>query len=183
MDTDRDDLGPELGDAISTLRDREPEQDLWPTIEAAVAAEGRPGFIQVRRPVLIAAGLALIAASVAITVALRDPAAPAVVAGVPPAAVAPAAAVLPAGFDAATVSLERAIEQLEASVAMESSLIDPETRSRIDQSLAALNGAIADARTRADAAPRDVGAARYLTRTMQRKLNVLQSVASMTRRS
>lgn len=183
MDFERDDLGPELRDAIGSLRDRDPEHDLWPTIAEAVAAEGRPGFIQVRRPVLIAAGLALVAASVAITVAWQEPPVPTVVAGVPPAAVAPAAAVLPAGFNAATVTLERAIEQLEAAVAMNSSTLDPSTRIRIEGSMAALNGAIGDARARADAAPRDVGAARYLTRTMQRKLDVLQSVASITRRS
>lgn len=183
MDTDHDDLGPELRDAIATLRDREPEQDLWPTIEAAVAAKGRPGFVQIRRPVLIAAGLALIAASVAITVALRHPATPAVVAVSPNAVSTSAAATLPAGFDAATLTLERAIEQLEAAVAMESSALDPGARARVDGSLAVLNDAIADAHAQADAAPRDVGAARYLTRTMQRKLDVLQSVASMTRRS
>lgn len=181
MAHDPEDLDPTLGNAIGALHDREPEHDLWPSIADAVAAEGRPGFIQVRRPVLIAAGLALIAASVAITVTLRDPAAAAIVAASPVAVTTPT--ILPAGFDAATVTLERAITQLEAAVAMESSTLDATTRSRIDQSMAALNGAINDARTRAEAAPRDVSAARYLTRTMQRKLDVLQSVASMTRRS
>ncbi|MEO5824392.1 MAG: hypothetical protein ABIR59_00715 [Gemmatimonadales bacterium] len=183
MDFEHDDIGPELQGAIGTLRDRDPEHDLWPTIAEAVAAEGRPGFIQVRRGVLIAAGLALVAASVAITVALRETPVRTVVAGVPPTVVVPAAAVLPAGFNVATVTLERAIEQVEAAVAMASSTLDESTRVRIEGSMAVLNGAIADARARADAAPRDVGAARYLTRTMQRKLDVLQSVASMTRRT
>lgn len=183
MEIDHDDLGPELRDAIRTLHDREPEHDLWPTIEAAVAAKGRPGFVQVRRPVLVAAGFALVAASVAITVALWNPATPAVVAVSPTAVSASANATLPAGFDAATLTLERAIEQLEAAVATETAALDSSARARVDGSLAALNDAIADARAQVDAAPRDVGAARYLTRTMQRKLDVLQSVASMTRRS
>ncbi len=179
MATDREGLDPRLAAAIDGLADREPAADLWPGIARRIAPR-RPGTLQLRWPVALAAGLALIAASAAITtLVLRQPSRDgdrrAVASG--PAA---ATVVLPAGYDRAEQSLASAIDRLEEAYAAAEPRLDPAVREQIKTSLAALDTAISDARTRADAAPTDLRAARYLTRAMQRKLDVLRTVATMT---
>jgi hypothetical protein len=185
MDTDS--RGPDLDRAIAALRDRPPTTDLWPGIAGRITRRPR-GTLQLRWPAALAAGVALIAATASLTLWLRpgnsaDPVAARSPARSATATTTDSALVLPAGFGEATSTLSRAIDELEAAVAAAAPSLDAAAQQRLRASLAALDAAIADARTRAGRAPDDVGAARYLTRTMQRKLDALQTVATMVGRS
>ena len=180
MATDHDELDPRLREAIASLTDREPEVDLWPGIARQITPR-RPGTLQLRWPVAAAAALALVAGSAVVTRQLTE--APAPTAPVASRVVGDGGTVLPAGFDRATTTLDAAISQLEDAFAGVAPTLDQETRSAILASITALDAAIADARARAGAAPDDIDAARYLTRAMQRKLRVLQTVATLTRAS
>jgi hypothetical protein len=182
MATDRDQPDPKLASLIAGLEDRAPASDLWPEIRRRIRPPVPKG-LTLRWPVAIAAAAALLAGGGALATLLTPrPGGP---------AVAPLVAIgapddvelqaLPAGYGDAAVALERAIARLEAAVAAAAPAIKPAARQRISESLTALDAAIADARRRAGAAPDDLEAARYLTRTMQRKLDVLQSVATLTR--
>lgn len=172
-------LDPRLQSAITALEDREPETDLWPGIARRIAPR-RPRMLELRWPVAAAAALALVAGSAAVTTLLvRDgaPAAPLVASGTSsPDGTLP---VLPAGYDEAAQSIGVAIERLEQAYAAAAPSLPADVREEIAASLAALDQAIAEARTRAGAAPEDLGAARYLTRTMQRKLDMLETAATM----
>ncbi len=177
MATDHDELDPRLAAAIRGLEDRGPEVDLWPGIARRITPR-RPGTLQLRWPVAVAAALALVAGSAAITSALLPGrGAPTTTAAIANGASTPA---LPAGYERAEQTLSTAIDRLEEAYAAAEPRLDPATRTQIKASLAALDTAIADARTRADAAPTDLRAAKYLTHAMQRKLDVLQTVATMT---
>lgn len=177
MATDHDELDPRLRRAIDGLTDREPAVDLWPGIARRIAPR-RPGIVQLRWPVAVAAALALVAGSAVVTRQLTRGPAPS--AGVATTAQAGSPVVLPAGFDRATSTLGAAIDQLEDAFAEVAPTLDEATRSAILGSITALDAAIADARARAGSAPDDVDAARYLTRTLQRKLRVLQTVTNLT---
>lgn len=174
-----EELDPRLKAAIAELDDREPEADLWPGIARRIAPRRR-SMLQLRWPVAAAAALALVAGSAAVTTLLvRDgaPTAPMVASGTP----APDGSlqVLPAGYDEAAQSIAVAIERLEQAYAAAAASLPADVREEIAASLAALDQAIDEARTRAGAAPEDLGAARYLTRTMQRKLDMLETAATM----
>lgn len=182
MATDHDrveELDPRLAAAIAGLEDREPGTDLWPGIATRIAPR-RPSVLTLRWPVAAAAALALVAGSAAVTSLLvRDgvPGAPMVASGTPaPDGTLP---LLPAGYDEAAQSIAAAIGRLEQAYAAAASSLPADVREEIASSLAALDQAIAEARTRAGAAPDDLGAARYLTRTMQRKLDMLETAATM----
>lgn len=173
-----EELDPRLAIAIAQLEDREPEADLWPGIARQIAP-ARPGTLQLRWPVAAAAALALVAGSAAVTTLLTRDGSPAQTVASAPAGPAGDMPVLPAGYDEAERSLSDAIERLEQAYAAAESTLPPDVRAQIGESLAALDAAISDARTRAGASPADLGAARYLTRTMQRKLDVLETAATM----
>ncbi len=181
MATDPDGLDPRLAAAIRGLEDRGPEVDLWPGISRRINPRHR-GMLQIRWPIAIAAALALVAGSAAITSALL-PGRGAGEVAVRPASTVGGTPALPAGYDRAEQSLATAIDRLEEAYAAAAPRFDPATREQIKASLAALDTAITEARSRADAAPTDLRAAKYLTRTMQRKLDVLQTVATMTTQS
>jgi hypothetical protein len=138
--------------------------------------------LQVRWPVAAAAALSLMAGGAALSRLLL----PDVPAEAAPLAIAPVTdpgPVLPVGFDRAEAALTDAIAQLQAAYQAAAPTLDPEVRSAVAQSLASLDTAIVDARRRAGASPTDIDAARYLTRTMQRKLSVLRTAANMATRS
>jgi hypothetical protein len=180
--TSHEELDPRLKAAIRGLHDREPERDLWPAIAGRIRTR-RPGIVMLRWPVAAAAAVALVAATSFTTwrltrqdaqvLAVAD-SAPTDAANVP---------VLPAGFDRAEASLQEAIAEVQRAYEAEAPGMDPSARLAIEQSLAALDSAIGQARTRAEVVPDDIEAARYLTRTMQRKLQVLRTAASMARSS
>lgn len=181
MAIDRDRPEPHLAGLLAELEDREPVADLWPGIRERIRPAPPKGLL-LRWPVAIAAALALVAGGAALATVLPR-------AGGPRPGDAPVAATttpgadlrtLPAGYGDAAVALDEVITRLEEAVAAAAPDIEPAARQRIQESLAALDQAIADARLRVEAAPDDLAAARYLTRTMQRKLDVLQSVATLT---
>jgi len=180
IEPDRPD--PRLAGLIDGLVDRAPERDLWPGVSARLAPR-HPGRLVMRWPTALAAGLALVAASAGITVFLQGRSASLAPTTGSPVVTGPAPALLPAGFAQATGTLQQAIDELEQTLAATTASLDPTTRDRVREAIATLDAAIEDARERAVGAPTDLGAARYLTRTMQRKLDVLQSVATLTHRS
>ena len=180
MATDHDPLDPGLERAIRGLSDSEPAHDLWPDIARRIAP-ARPA-LRLHWPVALAAALALLLGG-----GLLDRMLTAQQAEVPSGDVAPPAGtsteLLPACFDRAEGSLTTAIDQLQAAYAEAAPRLDPEVQRAIAASLASLDSAIDQARARTGKAPDDINAARYLTRTMQRKLGVLQTAATMATRS
>lgn len=181
MATDPDAPDPRLAEAIRGLRDREPERDLWPNIASQIGRNG-PRVLQIRWPIAAAAALTLLAGGAALSRLTLPGSAPETTSLAATPDPEPTL-VLPVGFDRAEASLTDAIDQLEAAYQAAAPTLDPEVRTAIAQSLASLDTAIVDARSRAGSAPTDVDAARYLTRTMQRKLNVLRTAATMATRS
>ncbi|HPF61462.1 MAG: hypothetical protein KC544_03515 [Gemmatimonadetes bacterium] len=181
MATDQDRPDPDLAGLIARLEDRPPATDLWPGIRQRIRPAPRPGLV-LRWPAAIAAALALLAggATLATVVPLGGGRRVAAAPEAPLAAGTSDLRALPAGYGDAAVALDQVIDRLEEAVAAAAPSLEPAARQRIQESLAALDEAIADARLRVDAAPGDLDAARYLTRTMQRKLDVLQSVATLT---
>lgn len=182
MDIDRDRLDPRLAQLIEGLPDSPPARDLWPGIAARLRPE-RQGRLVLRWPTALAAGLALLGAGAALASLAapgRSPVAPHVAQLSQP---TPGPTVIPADFASATATLQAAIDELERSLAASSASLDPTTRLRMEGAIAALDAAISDAQLRAEEAPEDPRAARYLTRTMERKLAILQSVAALTHRS
>jgi type VI protein secretion system component VasF len=180
MVTDLDGPDPRLAEAIRGLRDREPDTDLWPHIASRIGRR-QPRVLQIRWPVAAAAALTRLAGGAAVSRLVLPGAAPETT----PLAAASSEAqlLLPAGFNRAEATLNDAIDQLEAAYQAAAPTLDPEVRTAIAETLASLDTAIVDARTRAGSSPSDVDAARYLTRTMQRKLSVLRTAANMATRS
>lgn len=182
MATELDRPDPRLAGLIDDLVDRDPERDLWPSVSARLRPRHR-GTLVMRWPTALAAGLALVASSAALTILLQGR-----VARIAPVVgnqvvVGPATVALPAGFAQASGTLQQAIDELELALATTTASLDPTTRERVREAIVTLDAAIDDARQRALGAPTDVAAARYLTRAMQRKLDVLESVATLTHRS
>lgn len=179
MATDRDRPDPRLAGLIDGLVDCDPERDLWPSVAARLTPH-HPGRLVMRWPTALAAGLALVASSATLTILLQGRVARVVG---DPVVTRPASVVLPAEFVQATGTLQQAIDELEQTLATTTESLDPTTRERVRDAIVTLDAAIDDARQRALGAPTDIGAARYLTRAMQRKLDVLESVATLTHRS
>lgn len=181
MATDLDGPDPRLAEAIHGLRDREPEHDLWPNIASRIGRR-RPGVLQIRWPIAVAAAFTLLAGGALLSRVVMTGSSPVITPLASSTDVEPGV-MLPVGFDRAEATLTEAIEQLEAAYQAAAPTLDPEVRNAIAQSLASLDTAIVDARSRAGSSPTDVDAARYLTRTMQRKLSVLRTAATMATRS
>ncbi len=180
MGSDHDEpLDPRLRDAIATLRDSAPVEDLWPEIAPHLAPRHPAGTLLLRWPAAIAAGLIIAAASVGGTLLIqRD------TKTVPVGSVASATAAAPgnalAAFTPADAALQQAIQELELLVGKTEAALDAETREGIMQSLTALDQAIADAATQQRAMPEDPRIARYLSSALQKKLGVLRAVTQRT---
>lgn len=174
------DRDPLLGELIDRLEDRPPTTDLWPGIARRISAPP-PGVLQIRWPMAAAAALALMAGGAVLHRALMPGTSVEVARNddSPPAADPAGLLVLPAGFNQAEATLADAIGQLERVYRQEAGTLDPELRRTIGEALGSLDGAIADARLRAGHNPDDIDAARYLTRTMQRKLDLLRTATSL----
>lgn len=178
---DDDPLDPRLMEAIATLRDTPPAEDLWPEIAPQLTPRHPAGTFLLRWPTAIAAGLVIASASIGGTMLLLRSGTV-----VPPAATAAQAAlVTPAGNLAAAhtpadQALQQAIGQLEARLASTETTLDPKTREGIRASLAALDQVIADAATLQRATPDDPRSAHYLTSALQKKLDVLRTVTRRT---
>jgi hypothetical protein len=181
MVTDHDGPDPRLAEALRDLRDREPANDLWPGIVRRIERRP-PRVLHLRWPVAVAAALTLFAGGAALDRMLQPESDPSATATMSPSD-AEGPLVLPAGFNSAEASLAEAIDQLERAYLAAAPTLDPEVRLAIGSSLASLDTAIVEARNRAGSAPTDVDAARYLTRTMQRKLSVLRTATNMVSRT
>ena len=80
-------------------------------------------------------------------------------------------------------ALARAVNDVEQVVRASYPQMNPSARAGVQQSLAALDRAIAQAPQRERAAPDDPRAARYLTGALRKKLQVLRTVQNLTQRS
>lgn len=185
----RDEPDPVLQAAITELRDRGPDRDLWPEIAGRLKPHTRPGVLQLRWPTAIAASLAMMTAAGALTfwaVRADRPAAEPVLAAetglvMPPTGPMP---VLPVGVGGeAETALVTAIDDLSTALEAAAPQLDAETRAAVTTSLVALDRAIAEAVRRAEAAPDDPRAAQYLTSTLSRKHEVLRTVVAAAGRS
>ncbi|MEP6591184.1 MAG: hypothetical protein ABJC19_08365 [Gemmatimonadota bacterium] len=175
MATDPHDLDPRLADAIGQLRDAVPERDLWPDIAPRLHPRAVPGTLRLRWPTALAAGLAIAVASVGGTMAVVRRSAPPVTAvtlprdtGLP---------VISASASPADTTLLSAIVQLEGTLRNLQDKLDPTAQASLARSLEVLDQAIADAAARQRSEPGDPRAARYLTATLRKKLDVLRNVA------
>lgn len=181
-----------------TLPERAPDVDLWPGIEAQIAAyareahadagraarpaggmgEGRRSFPGTRRgmvlswPQLAAAGLALVALSGGVSwYAARHAGAPAV-------ATRPAAGgndtVQPASSGTADGALAGELDQLEKVLASKRSELDPETVRTIEANLKIIDLATAQAQQALADDPANPYLQEHLSKTMKRKVEMLR---------
>jgi hypothetical protein len=179
MDTDEP-LDPMLRDQIAALRSTPPATDLWPDIARQLASPAPRGVVMIRWPVAIAAGLIIaVATSASTAVLLRHHVGELGAAAAVAADRAPA--VVSASFAPADAALSRAIAQLELNVRSALPTLAPAARTSVTTSLDALDRAIAQAALRQTAAPDDPRAARYLTSTLRKKLELLRTVSQLTR--
>ncbi|HEX3927464.1 MAG TPA: hypothetical protein VHW65_05665 [Gemmatimonadales bacterium] len=180
MDIESRDTDPVLGRAVATLRDTPPGNDLWPGIASQMAPRVPRGTLLVRWPAALAAGLVVAVASAGGTaVWLHAHAVPAPVTTV----AATGTPAVRASLIPADTALAHAIVDLETTVRANMASVDPAARASITKGLAALDGAIAEAQAERLATPDDPRAARYLTSTLRRKLDLLRTVSQLTRQS
>lgn len=174
MAIEHDDLDPHLLEAIRELRDIPPERDIWTEIAPRLQPRAMPGTVRLRWPTALAAGLAVAVASVGGTVAvLRRTAAPHPVVTLPDNAGLPI--ITAAVASPADTTLASAISQLETTLQVLQEKLDPGSRESLNRSLRVLDQAIAEASAQRRAEPDDPRAARYLTATLRKKLDVLRS--------
>jgi hypothetical protein len=181
MGTD-DPLDPTLGDALSRLRDTHPDRDLWPHIARQLEPRAPRGTIMVRWPTALAAGLVIAFATSASTVLLlhRSGAANATVAA--RSAAQPELSTVAASFAPGDAALARAVDDLEKAVRGSLDQLDLEARTTVTKTLTMLDAAIAQAAERQIASPDDPHAARNLTSTLRKKLQLLRTVSELTQR-
>jgi anti-sigma factor RsiW len=167
-----------------------PGRDLWPGIASRIGATppvSAPIDLTSRRrearrwsfslPQLAAAGIALVALSGGTVWMLRGPAAPAA----RPIAVAPATApaVNASLKPTASQSYAAAVADLERVLAEGRGKLDPATVKIIEQNLAAIDQAIAQAQRALDADSANLYLNTHLADTMRRKLELLRQVAAL----
>ncbi len=176
MDTE-DALDPALGAAIDELHDQQPERDLWPGIANRLDRRHGKTPLVIRWPTALAAGLVIaIATSAGTALLMRHSVAP-----VATTAVAPSTAtIITASFAPGDAALARAANDLELAVRNNLGHVDPEARASINKSLIALDSAIAQAARRQNASPGNERAAKYLTSTLRKKLQLLRTVSELT---
>lgn len=182
-------LDPVLAEAIGGLRDRGPDRDLWTDIAPQLERRRPKGTLLVRWPTALAAGLALVAGSAAVTSWLgrnatdsgETPIASAALAGGQDSAQGPA--LVAAAFGDADLALEGAIRDLTTTIEAALPQLDPATRGELSRSMDALQQAVTDATNRARTAPGDLRAAQYLTSTLRRQHDVLRTIAVAASRS
>ena len=140
-------------------------------------------MLLIRWPTALAAGLVIAMATAASTAIVlhHASAADSTVAAAPSAG--PISAIVTASFAPGDAALARAIDDLEQAVRASLSHLDPDARRSVHQSLGALDAAIAQAAARQSAAPGDPGAARYLTSTLRKKLQLLRTVSQLMQQS
>ncbi len=157
-----------------------PPRDLWPGIAASIAAAGvRPATARWRRPLALAAGVAITAIAAALGwQAGRQsvtPLAATPVAGTATDRLVQASFAMPEGHEyrATRIALERSYrERLE--------LLAPATRGRIEEDLAAIRQANADIRSALAADPQSAVLNRLLESTWQQEFDLYATVTRNT---
>jgi hypothetical protein len=181
MDTD-DPLDPMLNDAIARLRDAHPGQDLWPGIARQLEPRRSGGTLMVRWPTALAAGLVIAIATSASTAILVSRAGTAATPVAVTSAMQPGLSTVAASFAPGDAALARAVDELERAVRASLDQLDPEARTTVNKTLTMLDQAIAQAAQRQIASPDDPRAAKNLTSTLRKKLQLLRTVSELTQR-
>ena len=175
-----------------TLKDRAPVNDLWPGIAAQIgASSAKPPVVDLsthrrsrRRwtfslPQLAAAGLALMTASGGAVWLLNSPAKQIVVVPASPAPTGNTPAVSVAMKPNAMQSYAAAVADLERVLAQGRGKLDTTTVRIIEQNLAAIDRAIAEAQRALDADSANLYLNTHLAETMRRKLDLLRQAAAL----
>jgi hypothetical protein len=175
----RDDLRAIIDAAQSLDRHEEPAADLWPAIAAGIAPGGGRRWQSVW-PMALAAGILLAAVSgLAMWVVLgsgRPGVAGAAAGGTPP----PSAIVSqPAGLSASAPYGE-AVRELLQVLETRRDRLSPRTVQVVEDSLATIDRAIAEATAALERDPGDVALASHITSQRQLKLAVLRRVEKLT---
>jgi Putative zinc-finger len=169
-----------------------PSRDLWPGIASRIGATplggGEPLNLDAHRrlprrwsfslPQLAAAGIALAAISGGAVWMLRPAAAPVATTPIPPAVSATPAVNVSASRNASR-SYAAAVADLERVLAQGRGRLDPTTVRIIEQNLAAIDRAIAEAQRALDADSANLYLNTHLAETMRRKLDLLRQAAAL----
>lgn len=165
-----------------SLEDRPPAADLWTGIAERIGVPSRAPVAPIRRrftfslPQLLAAGVALAVLSAsgawvlhpgALTVAVHPP---------PPPGQVPAVSV---SLPAATGSYDAAVFELERVLSAGRGRLDSATVRVLEQNLALIDRAIADARRAVAADSANVYLNTHLAETMRRKVDLLRQAAAL----
>ena len=167
-----------------SLEDRPPAADLWAGVAQRIGAPTRTVVLQASRrftfslPQLLAAGIARAVLS-ASGAWMLHPGGP-TVALVQPAPSAPGnVTVTPAGAPSATQSYDAAVHDLEQVLAQGRGRLDTATVRVLEQNLALIDRAIADARRAVTADSANVYLNSHLAETMRRKVDLLRQAAAL----
>jgi anti-sigma factor RsiW len=175
-----------------TLKAKTPSHDLWPGIATRIGATPTtetdgivelPPRRETRRwsfslPQLIAAGIALVSLSGGTVWMLRNPGTPA--GPLPVAAMPSNPTVIPASVRPdASRSYAAAVADLERVLASGRGQLDTATVRIIEQNLAAIDQAIAQAQRALNADPANLYLNTHLAETMRRKLDLLRQAAAL----
>jgi hypothetical protein len=157
------------------LEDRPPATDLWPAVAAAIGARRRLGRTARRftfsLPQLAAAGIALMAASGA-TAWLLHPGSSRPAAAAAPAAQPQVRTVAARTYDAAVADLERLLAEGRGK-------LDTATVRVLEENLATIDRAIAQAERAVAADSANLYLNSHLAATMRRKLDLLRQAAAL----
>ena len=160
-------------------RSIEPPRDLWPAISARTGTQVAPGSTPLtrHRPLLaIAAALALIAGSSAVTMLFMRDSGP----EPGPVTAAPAVPAAPAGFEARYVAETRELGDL---LDRQRDLLAPETVAALERNLAIIDSAIADSRAALAADPSNGELELLLRAGYEQKVALLEQAARLARES
>ena len=165
-----------------SLEDRPPAADLWPGIAQRIGASGR-SVVPLRRgftfsiPQLLAAGIALAVFSASGAWMLHPAATTIALQPAPPAPANPA--VTPVALPAAAQSYDAAVGDLERVLAQGRGRLDTATVRVLEQNLALIDRAIADARRAVAADSANLYLNTHLAETMRRKVDLLRQAAAL----
>jgi anti-sigma factor RsiW len=169
------------------LTDRPPRAELWTGIARRIRGVGAVDLtehrarrrVQLSIPQLLAAGVALAAVGAG-TMWLAQPEAP--MAGGPSPAEQPAGftvAGMPVSFTATDSGFDAAVGDLMHVMELHRGQLDTSTVRVIEESLAAIDQAIAEARAALAADPANAYLHAHLTKTMRHKLHLLRQAAAI----
>ena len=177
-----------LAEAAALPEELEPPRELWPGIEARLAPRARVlGFAPLRRWAFLAPPLAAAAAALlAIGLSLRPGPQPQPAPGPSQTPVVEAglsAVALGSGASLAQAEDEyrRATQQLLESLRSEQRALPPGTLETVERNLSAIERSLGEIRAALEQDPENAQLARLLNSTQRRKLQMLQSVARLTR--